>query len=119
MNVDPITVEVVRGYLDSLCTEMSTIVERCAMNPLFNEMHDYSTGIFYHDGDRVHLIGMSLETAVPNHIMPSSLSVESASDSYGGTLSEGDVVLLNDPYFGGTHTADWTLMTPVAIGDRG
>ncbi len=113
--VDRITVQVVREYLDSLAKEMSSIVERSAMHPLFNEVHDYSTGIFYYDRERVHLISMSLETAVPNHIIASMLSVEAMMESHGEGLAERDVIVLNDPYFGGTHNADWTLMTPVFL----
>lgn len=115
MGLDPITAQVVREYLDALAIEMSTIVERCAMHPLFNEVHDYSTGVFYYDHEQTHLIAMSLATAVPNHIIASSLSVDAAVATFGSELEDGDVVLLNDPYFGGTHNADWTLMTPVFL----
>ena len=44
-----ITAEIVRNYLESVCEEMSKIVENTAISQIFSEAHDYSTGIFYID----------------------------------------------------------------------
>ena len=111
-DVDPITAQVVREYLESVSTQMSRVVERTAVHPLFNECHDYSTGVFHHR-DEVSLVARA--TAIPVHIFASLKSVEAMLDLYGDTLVDGDVVLLNDPYLGGTHNADLTVMKPVFL----
>lgn len=111
-DVDPITAQVVREYLESVSTEMSRVVERTAVHPLFNECHDYSTGVFHHR-DEVSLVARS--TAIPVHIFASMKSVDAMLERFGDDLSDGDVVLLNDPYLGGTHNADLTVMKPIFL----
>ncbi len=111
-DVDPITAQVVREYLESVSKEMSSVVERTAVHPLFNECHDYSTGVF-HRRDSVSLVARA--TAIPVHIFASLKSVEAMLDYFGDGLADGDVVILNDPFFGGTHNADWTVMKPIFL----
>jgi N-methylhydantoinase B len=111
-SVDPITAQVVREYFESVSTEMSRVVERTAVHPLFNECHDYSTGVFHHR-ESVSLVARA--TAIPVHIFASLKSVETMLDQFDGDLADGDVVLLNDPYLGGTHNADLTVMKPVFL----
>ncbi len=111
-DVDPITAQVVREYLESVSKEMSSVVERTSVHPLFNESHDYSTGVF-HFHDSVSLVARA--TAIPVHIFASLKSVEAMLDCFGDGLVDGDVVILNDPYFGGTHNADWTVMKPIFL----
>ncbi|MFN8204824.1 MAG: hydantoinase B/oxoprolinase family protein [Solirubrobacteraceae bacterium] len=110
--VDPITAQVVRESMESVSTEMSRVVERTAVHPLFNECHDYSTGVFHHR-ESVSLVARA--TAIPVHIFASLKSVEAMLERHGSTLVDGDVVLLNDPYLGGTHNADLTVMKPVFL----
>ena len=110
--VDLITAQVVREYFESVSTEMSRVVERTAVHPLFNECHDYSTGVFHHR-DEVSLVARA--TAIPVHIFASLKSVETMLEQFDADLVDGDVVLLNDPYLGGTHNADLTVMKPVFL----
>ncbi|NIP97895.1 MAG: hydantoinase B/oxoprolinase family protein, partial [Akkermansiaceae bacterium] len=51
--LDPITSLVIKDSLEAISEEMSKTVERTAVHPLFNEVHDYSTGVFFYDGDDV------------------------------------------------------------------
>lgn len=117
MAADQITAQVVREYLESVSTEMSRIMERTAVHPLFSECHDYSTGVFYYGSGEVTL--MARATAIPVHIFASVLSVEALLAFFRDDLHEGDVVILNDPYFGGTHSADWTVMKPIFLSTGG
>jgi N-methylhydantoinase B/oxoprolinase/acetone carboxylase alpha subunit len=55
---------------------------------------------------------------IPVHLGSMPASVRAAIDAYGGRLSPGDHVLLNDPFAGGTHLNDLTLVTPAFAGDR-
>jgi len=109
--VDRITALVVKDSLEAISEEMSKTVERTAVHPLFNEVHDYSTGVFFYDGSNVRLVARA--TAIPVHIFASILSVEALMNTFRDDLHEGDIVMLNDPYYGGTHHADWTVMKPV------
>ncbi len=109
--VDRITALVVKDSLEAISEEMSKTVERTAVHPLFNEVHDYSTGVFFYDGRNVRLVARA--TAIPVHIFASILSVEALMNTFRDDLHEGDIVMLNDPYYGGTHHADWTVMKPV------
>lgn len=113
MAMDAITSQVIRQYLETVSIEMSTTIERTSVHPLFNETHDYSTGVFYADGDEVDLVARS--TAIPVHIFASLMSVRHMLDGYASDLHDGDVVILNDPYYGGTHSADWTVMRCVEL----
>jgi N-methylhydantoinase B len=112
--VDAITAQVIRESFESISAEMSLIVERTAVHPLFNEVHDFSTGVF-HCGESVALVARA--TALPVHIFASLRSVEAMLEAFGDDLADGDVVLLNDPYMGGTHNADWTIMRPLFLAD--
>jgi len=55
---------------------------------------------------------------IPVHLGSMPMSVQSALDRFGGSLVPGDAILLNDPYLGGTHLPDITLVTPVFAGEE-
>ena len=111
--LDPITAQVVRDSFEFISEEMSRVVERSAVHPLFQEVHDYSTGVFFFDGSEVSLIARA--TAMPVHIFASVESVKAIVEAFGDDIHDGDVFLLNDPYYGGSHQADWTMMKPVLL----
>ena len=92
---------------------MSRVVERTAVHPLFQELHDYSTGLSYFDGSDGLLVAR--ETAIPAHIFGTLVSVEALVAEFGSDLHDGDVLMLNDPYYGGSHQADFTMMEVVEL----
>jgi N-methylhydantoinase B len=108
---DAITAEIVREYLETVSTEMSKTMENTSVSPVFSEAHDYSTGVFHYDGGRVNLL--SRANSQPVHIYAAVTSVEVLLRFFKYNLNEGDLVLATDPYFGGSHIPDWTLMKPV------
>lgn len=121
--MDKIRDQVIRQRIETIAQEMGVTVERTSVHPLFNETHDYSTGVFYSPGGSApgaHPELVARSTAIPVHIFAALLSVECMLSLYGDDLAEGDIVILNDPYYGGTHSADWTVMTCVELdnGDR-
>ena len=111
MKSDLITAEIVRNYLESVSEEMSKIVENTAISQIFSEAHDYSTGIFYGADGRVSLVARA--QAVPVHIFAALTSVETVLETYRGDVNDGDLFFVSDPYFGGSHIPDWTLVRPV------
>lgn len=107
--------QVIRDSFEFISEEMSLVVERSAVHPMFQEVHDYSTGIFFYDGSEVSVIARA--SSVPVHIFASVTSVEALIERFGGTIEAGDAFLTADPYHGGSHHADWTMMKPVPVGE--
>lgn len=106
--VDPITVEVIRCGLATIANEMGDTMTRTATTPTFSESHDFSTSIFDACGRII-----ALADALPIHMGACKFSVMAVLEAFGEDLHPGDVIVLNDPYHGGSHLPDWTMMTPV------
>ncbi|UCD57468.1 MAG: hydantoinase B/oxoprolinase family protein [Candidatus Hydrogenedentota bacterium] len=111
--VDPVTAEVVRCGLVTIANEMGDTMIRTATTPTFSESHDFSTAIF--DG-RGRII--ALADALPIHMGASKFSVMAALEEFGDDLRTGDMIIVNDPYHGGSHLPDWTMMTPIFFDGR-
>ncbi|RJP71383.1 MAG: hydantoinase B/oxoprolinase family protein [Candidatus Abyssobacteria bacterium SURF_17] len=107
-DVDPITAEVIRCGLVTIANEMGDTMIRTATTPTFSESHDFSTAIFDGQGRIV-----ALADALPIHMGASKFSVMAALKDFGNDLHTGDIVVVNDPYHGGSHLPDWTMMTPI------
>lgn len=108
---DQITVEVIRHGLAAASREMGVTLRRTSCSPIFNEGNDYSCGVF---DDRVELI--SHGEFLPIHLGSLPFSVRYAIDAFGRDGFEpGDAVLLNDPYRGGSHLPDVTIVSPIFV----
>ncbi|MBI5506092.1 MAG: hydantoinase B/oxoprolinase family protein [Deltaproteobacteria bacterium] len=111
---DSITVEVIRGFLETVCDEMSLTMKRTAVTPIFSESSDYSCAVM--DG-RSRLIAQALRTAsLPVHMGAMKFSVEGVLRDFAGDIHDGDIFLVNDPYHGGSHIPDLTMVMPVHFG---
>ncbi len=111
--VDPITAEVVRCGLETIANEMGDTMIRTATTPTFSESHDFSTAIFDGKGRIV-----ALADALPIHMGASKFSVMAALKEFRDDLHTGDLIIVNDPYHGGSHLPDWTMMTPIFFDGR-
>ncbi|MBL5974557.1 MAG: hydantoinase B/oxoprolinase family protein [Candidatus Leucobacter sulfamidivorax] len=111
--IDPVTGEIIRNYLESVAAEMVGTMVRTAVSPIFNEAHDCSAGVFYYDNGGASMLARA--DAAPVHIFAALSSVQQTLDFFDGDLSEGDVIILCDPYYGGSHLPDYTVVTPVFI----
>jgi N-methylhydantoinase B len=101
----------VREYFETVAREMNTTMDNTSLSPVFNEAHDCSAGLFFYDGRTVSLIARA--NAEPVHIFASVHSVEGLVHYYRNDLADGDVIMVSDPYFFGSHIPDWTVMKPV------
>jgi len=108
---DIITAEIIREYLETVSEEISKTMENSSVSVVFSEAHDYSTGVFHYDGKEVSLL--SRANSQPVHIYAAVTSVEDLVRFFKYNLNEGDIILATDPYHGGSHIPDWTLMKPV------
>lgn len=106
-----ITCEVIRDYMETVAAEIMKTLIRTAVSVMFNEAHDCSAGVFYYDGKQVSMI--SRAEAMPVHIYACMTSVQECLEYFEGDLNDGDVILISDPYHGGTHICDYTMMKPV------
>ncbi len=104
--VDPIRLEVLKNRFASLTEEMGAVLMRTSFSPNIKERRDFSCALFDRDGEMV-----AQAAHIPVHLGSMPLSVAAALQR--GDLAPGDMVLLNDPYRGGTHLPDITLVTPV------
>ncbi|MFO0986372.1 MAG: hydantoinase B/oxoprolinase family protein [Alphaproteobacteria bacterium] len=108
-----ITAEIVRNFLETACNEISKVVENTSISSIFSETHDYSVGIFAADRRGVSLLARA--QSVPVHIFAALTSVETVLDIYKGDIQEGDLFFASDPYYGGSHIPDWTVVNPVFV----
>ncbi|MFZ3262918.1 MAG: hydantoinase B/oxoprolinase family protein [Terriglobales bacterium] len=111
---DPIELEVFKSLYHSIAEEMGAALRRTAFSPNIKERRDYSCAVF---DSRGHVIAMG--DHMPVHLGSMPMSVAAAieqSESDGCPLEAGDIVMLNDPFRGGTHLPDITLVMPVYTG---
>jgi len=105
---DPITFEVIKNGLISAAREMSLTLRRASFSPNIKERRDCSCAIFDQDG---RLIAQSKD--IPVHLGAMPLSVKACIRTLSDQLLEGSMALLNDPYSGGSHLPDLTLVSPI------
>jgi len=109
MTVDPVSLEVFRNLLVSVAEEMGVALGRTAFSPNIKERKDYSCALFDPQGRMV-----AQAAHIPVHLGSMPASVKCALEGF--DLEPGDIVILNDPYQGGTHLNDVTLVAPVFHG---
>ena len=103
---DPTTLEIYRALYTSVAEEMGIALRRTAFSPNIKERRDYSCAVFDAQG---HVIAQG--DHMPVHLGSMPMAVASALKAI--DLQPGDVVALNDPFAGGTHLPDVTLVMPV------
>lgn len=112
MSVDAISLEVFKHLFASVAEEMGITLQRAAFSPNIRERLDFSCALFDRSG---RLIAQAAH--IPVHLGSMPDSVVYVLRAFGG-LDEGDVVILNDPYRGGTHLPDITTVSPVLCDGR-
>ena len=108
--IDPVTLEILRNQLESVATEMGHVLIRGAYSPNIKERQDCSTALFDADGRMV-----AQAEHIPVHLgaMPDAVDVV-----LGKEPKPGDVFVVNDPFAGGTHLPDITLVSTIAPDDE-
>ncbi len=105
---DPITLSVIYNRLLTINAEMGITMINTSISPIFAEVHDFSCAICDWDNRIVAQID-----GVPSHTASAMEAVKAVSREFRDDLHPGDVFVLNDPYLGGTHLPDVTIMKPV------
>ncbi len=109
MRRDPVELEIFKNLYHSIAEEMGAALRRTAFSPNIKERRDYSCAVFDSVGDVI-----AMGDHMPVHLGSMPMSVRAAIDA--GAMEPGDVVMLNDPFRGGTHLPDITLVAPVYVG---
>jgi N-methylhydantoinase B len=104
--IDPVQLEIFKSLFHSIAEEMGATLKRTAFSPNIKERRDYSCAVFDRDGNMV-----SQGDHMPVHLGSMPLSVKAAIENR--KIGPGDMVILNDPYAGGTHLPDITLVSGV------
>jgi N-methylhydantoinase B len=112
MRRDPVELEIFKNLYHSIAEEMGAALRRTAFSPNIKERRDYSCAVFDGHGEVI-----AMGDHMPVHLGSMPMSVAAAIDS--GRMQAGDVVMLNDPFRGGTHLPDITLVAPVFLSERG
>jgi N-methylhydantoinase B len=105
MRRDPIELEIFKNIYHSIAEEMGAALRRTAFSPNIKERRDYSCAVFDGQGQVI-----AMGDHMPVHLGSMPMSVQAAIKDV--QLAPGDIAMLNDPFRGGTHLPDITLVAP-------
>jgi N-methylhydantoinase B len=108
---DPTRLEIFKNIFHSIAEEMGAVLRRSAFSPNIKERRDYSCAVYDANGNV-----LAMGDHMPVHLgsMPASVAAARAALP----LEPGDIVVLNDPFAGGTHLPDLTMVMPVHLRDK-
>ena len=113
VDIDPVTLEIVRGKLLAAVDEMGIVIARTSMSPVIYEVLDFACGFL---DTKAQLIvqtnGITLFTGT------FSFQLQAIQKKFGDDIRPGDVYMTNDPFEGGTHTCDVALIRPLFDGGK-
>ncbi|MEY2461193.1 MAG: N-methylhydantoinase, partial [Acidimicrobiaceae bacterium] len=105
--LDPAELQVLVSRLVGVADEMGAVLRRAAFSPNIKERADCSAALFTADGEL-----LTQAEHIPVHLGSMPASVQAAIAAVGSSLRPDDQVILNDPFAGGTHLNDITLVAP-------
>ncbi|MFJ8761484.1 hydantoinase B/oxoprolinase family protein [Streptomyces cyaneofuscatus] len=111
--VDPVMLEVFNSLFMSIAEQMGVRLENTAHSVNIKERLDFSCALFDAGGNLI-----ANAPHIPVHLGSMGESIKEVLRRNEGTLRPGDVYAINDPYHGGTHLPDVTVVTPVFEGDE-
>ena len=106
--VDPVRLEIFKNLFHATAEEMGAALRRTAFSPNIKERRDYSCAVFDGAGEVI-----AMGDHMPVHLGSMPMSVRAAVDAL--QLEEDDIAVLNDPFAGGTHLPDLTMVMPVFL----
>jgi N-methylhydantoinase B len=107
--VNPVSLEIFRCALTAIAEEMGTVLMHSSYSPNIKERRDFSCALFDADG---RLIAQAAHIPVHLGSMPDSVAAALVAFD---TFAPGDIIALNDPFLGGTHLPDITLIAPIFV----
>lgn len=110
---DPITFAVIYNNLLNINKEMGITMIKTSISPIFAEVHDFSCAIC----DWKNRI-VAQADGVPSHTASVMEAVKAVAVEFKDDIHQGDIFIMNDPYSGGTHLADITVIKPIFFNNR-
>jgi N-methylhydantoinase B/oxoprolinase/acetone carboxylase alpha subunit len=111
--LDAASLQVLISRLTGVAEEMGAVLRRSAFSPNIKERADCSAALFTPEGEL-----LVQAEHIPVHLGSMPASVRAAIDRFGDSIGPGQQVVLNDPFAGGTHLNDITLVAPCWVGGR-
>jgi N-methylhydantoinase B len=112
-NLDPISFEILKNSLISIAEEMGVVLRKSSFSPNIKERRDFSCALFNASGQLV-----AQAEHIPVHLGAMPFSVQAVLKEFENDLLEGDDIILNDPYRGGTHLPDITMVSPIFFKEK-
>jgi N-methylhydantoinase B/oxoprolinase/acetone carboxylase alpha subunit len=112
MALDPASLQVLISRLTGVADEMGAVLRRAAYSPNIKERADCSAALFTPAGEL-----LAQAEHIPVHLGSMPASVQAAIDAFSDGVRPGDQIILNDPFAGGTHLNDITLVAPCFTDD--
>ncbi len=104
--MNPVELSIFANRIEAICDEMGAALQRAAFSPNIRDRLDYSCAVFDAKGE------LCAQAAhIPVHL--GSMAFAMRSIVAGVEWRDGDMIILNDPYMGGTHLPDVTVVAPV------
>jgi N-methylhydantoinase B len=113
VDVDPITLRVIGGALNSIAKEMAQILYRMAYSSLIRESEDLGAGLFDRNGRE-----LCESDSTPMHCGSIPAYIRGINRKLAGTYRPGDVILHNHPYHGAAHSPDYGVMIPIFVAGK-
>ena len=113
-DVDPVMLEVFNSLFMAIAEQMGVALQNTAYSVNIKERLDFSCALFDADGNLI-----ANAPHMPVHLGSMGESIKTVISGNAGRMRAGDVFVLNDPYHGGTHLPDITVITPVYVGEAG
>jgi N-methylhydantoinase B len=111
IDITPISLEIFKCLFVAVAEEMGVTLRRTSFSPNIKERLDFSCAVF---DEQARMIAQAAH--IPVHLGSMPASVAATIDAF-HTFAPGDVAVLNDPYHGGTHLPDITMVSPVFVDD--
>jgi len=108
---DPTRLEIFKNIFHSIAEEMGAVLRRSAFSPNIKERRDYSCAVYNANGEV-----LAMGDHMPVHLGSMPASVAAARSAL--ALEPGDIAVLNDPFAGGTHLPDLTMVMPVHLQNK-
>jgi N-methylhydantoinase B/oxoprolinase/acetone carboxylase alpha subunit len=113
VSLGPAALQVLMSRLTGVAEEMGAVLRRAAFSPNIKERADCSAALFTADGEM-----LVQAEHIPVHLGSMPASVRAAIDAFGDGVGPRDQVVVNDPFAGGTHLNDITLVAPCIVAGR-
>jgi N-methylhydantoinase B len=107
--MNPLDIAIIRGRLQQITDEMDVVHTKAAFSPVVSEMSDRANAII--DPRRLEVVSQG-KTGLPVFVSAMQSAARSIMNKVGAELRDGDVVIMNDPFLGGTHLQDVKILRP-------